>query len=427
MLPRAVHVLQAGLVVNAFGNGAASPFLLLYLHDVRGIPLGLAGLAASLNAATALIVALVAGSLADRRGPRPTMIAGLVCSACAFSLYPLVHEAWQAFPVAMVAGAGGGTWLTGQSSLVAALTPPNLRHIVFARQRVAANVGLGLGGFAGGLIVAVGEPRTFTRLFLANAATFLVYALVLLLWVPDPNRVPSAEPAAGSYRHVLRDGAFVRLAALNFVFVLAVVSLLNSVFPVFARNEGGLGEDAIGLLFLLNSILIVVFQLPTARALEGRRRMRGLAFMGGLFALCWLLVLAGGMTGGAAAPLLLIGAGIVAMSFGECLYDSIQGPLVSDLAPAGAIGRYMAVSGFSWQLGFIVGPVLAAVILGAEPYALWPVMASLCALASLYALGLERRLPESARVTSRRESPDGVARTARRTAVAPAAAARRRP
>jgi MFS family permease len=422
-----VHVLQSGLVVNAFGNGAANPFLLLYLHDVRGIPLGLAGLAASLTAATALVVALVAGSLADRRGPRPTMIAGLACSACAFALYPLVHEAWQAFAVAMLAGAGGGTWLTGQSSLVAALTPQHLRHIAFARQRVAANVGLGLGGFVGGLIVAVGEPHTFTRLFLANAATFLVYALVLLLWVPDPDRVPSAEPAAGSYRHVLCDGAFVRLAALNFVFVLAVVSLLNSVFPVFARNEGGLGEAAIGLLFLLNSILIVLFQLPTARALEGHRRMRGLALMGGLFALCWLLVLAGGTAGGSAAPLLLIGAGIVAMSFGECLYDSIQGPLVSDLAPAGAIGRYMAVSGFSWQLGFIVGPALAAAVLGAEPYALWPIMASLCVLASLYALLLERRLPEPVRLTSRRESPGGGARTARRTAVAPAAAARRRP
>jgi len=149
--------------------------------------------------------------------------------------------------------------------------------------------------------------------------------------------------------------------------------------------------------------------------------------MGGFFALCWLLVLAGGTTGGAAAPLFLIGAGIVAMSFGECLYDSIQGPLVSDLAPAGAIGRYMAVSGFSWQLGFIVGPALAAAVLGAEPYALWPVMASLCVLASLYALLLERRLPESVRVTSRRESPGGAARRARRTAVAPAAAARRRP
>jgi len=422
VVPRAVYLLQAGLVVNAFANGAAGPFLLLYLHDVRRIPLGLAGLAAALNAGTALLVALVAGSLSDRRGPRPTMIAGVACSAVAFALYPLVHEAWQAFPVAILAGTGGGTWLTGQSSLVAALTPPEVRHMAFAQQRVAANVGLGLGGFAGGLVVAVAQPETFTRLFLANAATFLVYGLVLLLLVPDPTHVPAPKPSALTYRVVLRDGTFIRFAALTFVFVFAVVSLLNSVFPVFARNQGGLTEDKIGLLFLLNSLLIVVYQLPIARALEGRRRMGGFALMGGLFALCWLLVLAGSAT----APLLLIGAGIVAMSFGECLYDSIQGPLVSDLAPAEALGRYMAVSGFSWQLGFIVGPALGAFILGAEPYALWPLMAGICLLASLYALMLERRLPESARLTTRRGSPAAGARTARRRAAEPAAAARRR-
>jgi MFS family permease len=420
-------VLQAGLVVNAFGNGAANPFFLLYLHDVRGIPLGLAGLAAASNAGTALVVALVAGSLADRRGPRPTMIAGLVCSATAFALYPLVHEAWQAFPVAMLAGAGGGTWLTGQSSLVAALTPPEVRHIAFAQQRVAANVGLGLGGFAGGLIVAVGEPRTFTRLFLANAVTFLVYALVLLLWVPDPERAAAADPVPRGYRQVLRDGAFVRFAALNFVFVVAVVSLLNSVFPVFARNQGGLSEDAIGVLFLLNSLLIVAFQLPITRAVEGHRRMRSFALMGGAFALCWLLVEAGGTRGGTAAPLLLIGAGIAAMSLGECLYDSIQGPLASDLAPAESMGRYMAFVGFSWQLGFIVGPALGAFILGAEPFALWPLMAGICVLASLYALVLERRLPEHVRRTTRRGSPaDGTRRDRRTAALRGAASPRRR-
>jgi hypothetical protein len=63
-LPRAVYILQAGLLVTAFGNGAANPFLLLYLHDVRGIPLGLAGLVAATNACTALVTA--AGALSER-------------------------------------------------------------------------------------------------------------------------------------------------------------------------------------------------------------------------------------------------------------------------------------------------------------------------------------------------------------------------
>ncbi|MCI0685666.1 MAG: MFS transporter [Sporichthyaceae bacterium] len=141
-LPRGVYILQAGLVLNAFGNGAANPFVVLYLHNVRGIPLWLAGLVAATSAGFALVSALVAGSVADRRGARATMIGGLVSSAVAFGLYPLIRQPWQAFGVAALAGTGGGTWLTMQSALLAAITPAAVRHAAFAQQRVAANIGL---------------------------------------------------------------------------------------------------------------------------------------------------------------------------------------------------------------------------------------------------------------------------------------------
>src|SRR6266576_1122897 len=53
-LPRDVYVLQAGGLLNAFGTGVVLPFLLIYLHNVRGISLGVAGLAAATQSAAAL-------------------------------------------------------------------------------------------------------------------------------------------------------------------------------------------------------------------------------------------------------------------------------------------------------------------------------------------------------------------------------------
>src|SRR5215213_2538188 len=102
--------------------------MVIYLHDVRGVPLGLAGLAASTSALCGLAAALAAGSLGDRVGARATMVAGLLFSTAAFALYPLLRQPWQAFALAALAGAGIGTWLTMQSSLLAAITPPELRH-----------------------------------------------------------------------------------------------------------------------------------------------------------------------------------------------------------------------------------------------------------------------------------------------------------
>ena len=61
----------------------------------------------------------------------------------------------------------------------------------------------------------------------------------------------------------------------------------------------------------------------------------------------------------------------------------------------------MAVSAFSWQLGFIAGPGAGGAILGAAPFALWPAAAVVCLAAGAGALALERRLPAAAVTTPR--------------------------
>ena len=76
-LSRDVYVLQGGALVNAFGNGIVLPFLIIYLHNVRGIPLGLAGLAAATQSASALCSGFLAGTLSDRIGPKRVLMGAL--------------------------------------------------------------------------------------------------------------------------------------------------------------------------------------------------------------------------------------------------------------------------------------------------------------------------------------------------------------
>lgn len=395
-LPRAVYVLQAGLVLNALGNGAAAPFLVIYLHDVRGVSLALSGLAGATGACSALVSSLAAGSVGDRVGARPTMVGGLLLSSTAYLLYPLVRQAWEALALAVVAGAGSGTWLTMQSSFLAAIVPRELRHTAFAQQRVVANLGLGLGGFAGGLLVSAADPATFTRLFLFNAATFLLY-IGFVLRLPQTRAERGAAKAVG-YRGALADRPFRRLTHVHFLLVAGGVSLLPSLFPVFAHNHAHASERAIGLLFLLNSLLIVVAQLPIAKAHEGHRRAMGLAATAVLFASTWLLVLGSASLDPTAAIALLVLA-VLVFGLGECLYDTVFGPLVSDLAPEAARGRYMAVGGFAWQLGFIAGPGLGGLLLTAGGAALWLPAAAVCIVGGLAAVRLDHELPDAYRTT----------------------------
>jgi predicted MFS family arabinose efflux permease len=59
----------------------------------------------------------------------------------------------------------------------------------------------------------------------------------------------------------------------------------------------------------------------------------------------------------------------------------------------------MAFSGFAWQLGFVAGPGLGGLLLGATGPEFWLAPAAACLLAGAAALRLEARLPVEARRT----------------------------
>jgi MFS family permease len=397
-LPRAVWTMEAGGLANAFGNGVAFPFVVIYLHSVRDVGLAAAGLVLAFHSLVSLASGPVVGELIDRIGARVTLAGALVLLAIGWGAFPLVRETWHAFVFAGIAGLGNGGFWPSQSALIAGLAPQPRRHAAFALQRVTRNLGIGLGGLAGGLIATTADPTSFTVLFAVDAATFLVFAAVLAR-VPEPE-LPPAEPDVlpGRYRDVLRHSVFVRLVGLNVIFVTAGYAQIE-LLPVFAHEEAGVSERAIGIIFLVNTVTIVLAQLPVARLLEGRRRMAALAGMTGLWATAWLLVLGGGVWFEAAAAAFAFGVALVVFGLGECFQGPTQGALVADLAPPRLRGRYMAVSTTSWDIGFIVGPAVGGLVLQHEPYALWPLAAGLCLLAGVGALRLERLIPRPLRLT----------------------------
>lgn len=398
-LPRSVWLLQVGGFANAFGNGIAFPFLLLYLHNVRGVSLGVAGLIAGTNAVVGMVAGPVAGALVDRLGSKRVLMGALVTLAAGFGSYPLVHEAWQGFLCAGIAGIGNGAFWPAHSSLVGGLTSRERRHAAYALQRVSNNLGIGLGGVAGGLIASTSRPGSFTVLFLVDAATFLVFVGVLAR-IPTPRSVErqvaqSHKVEPGRYADVLRHGIFVRIVLLNALFISVGYAMFD-LLPVFAKNHAGVSEKQIGLIFLANTLLIVLVQMPVSRRLEGRRRMPALALMGAIFGLSWLVVLGGGLTLAGVGATIAFGSALAIFGIGECIHGTIQTALSVDLARPDLMGRYMALSAFSWQLGMAVGPAVGGFVLAASPSALWILAAVVCALGSAGALVLERQLPREA-------------------------------
>src|SRR5919198_5879328 len=101
-----------------FGNGVIGPFLIIYLHNVRGISLGLAGLIVASSSAAALLSGFAGGALSDRIGPRAVLSGALIVMAVGFALFPLIRAPWHAFVLNALVGAGSGSFLPRPSALL---------------------------------------------------------------------------------------------------------------------------------------------------------------------------------------------------------------------------------------------------------------------------------------------------------------------
>jgi MFS family permease len=405
-LPRAVWLLQLGGLLNFFGNGIVFPFLVIYLHEVRGFSLATAGLVVAVSSAAQLVVGVAAGPLIDRIGPRRTFAAGLVLQAAGFGLFPLVRQPWHAFVLIAIEGAGSAGFWPSQSTLLSRLVGEARRHSSFALQRATMNVGVGLGGVVGGLIADVSRPSSFTVLFAIDAVTFLGY-IGVVAFIPDARVDVHEDAPRASYGAVLRHKTFLVLWTLNFVFVAAGISMFN-LLPPFVRDHAHVSNREIGIFFLVNTFVVGGAQLPVSRVLEGRRRMRALAVMPILFAISWLAVDATGywLEAGAAFAVLLVAA--VVLGLGECLHGPAHIALVADIGPEYLRGRYFAVHSLSWGLAGAVGPAIGGVILDSEPFALWPLAAAACVGAAGIAFALDGVLPPRLRRIPRGEPEPAV-------------------
>jgi MFS family permease len=394
-LSHELWLVQVGILINMLGYGAVLPFELIYLHDGRGLSLGVAGLVVATLTGMAVVTAPLAGGLVDRFGARGVAAAGGSALAAGYAGLAFAGSAAPAFAAAALAGAGNGALNTAQTTLIATLAPRELRHRATAVSRVAANAGLGLGGAIGGLVAARGLGG-YVALFLVNAASYLVYVVVLLAVVREPAR---PEPLPGGYRVVLRDRAFVHLALTNVAIIAVGWGVLPWLIPAYARHELRLGAGLIGLLLLANALVVVVAQVPIARLAEGRRRVVMSAAAALIFAGACLLALLAARVGALAGPALLAAA--VAIGVGECFHSAVVNPLVADLAPTALRGRYMAAIGLSFWVGLALAPALGAPLLAVSAPAALLAAAGVAVVAAASSLALERRLPDAARRTPR--------------------------
>ena len=195
------------------------------------------------------------------------------------------------------------------------------------------------------------------------------------------------------------DPAQARRIFLAFLPICVVIHAVSfqwvATLPIHANRDLGVDTTTWGLLFALNGILIVFFQLRVTSATERLLKPRAMAYGLVAYGLAYL-VIAPVADPGIAVPTLAVL--VVLATVGEMLVYPYEASFVADLSPASARGRYQGIMGAAVGVGSAVGPPVGGLILDLAPGApTWIAVAAGAgvAAAGLWALGAPvRRLVE---------------------------------
>lgn len=383
-----VRRIFVGFGFSALGSGLTMPFLFVYLAEVRGFPTTTVGFIFAWMGLVGLCLSPIGGSLIDRFGPRPVMISGLVVEATSVVAIGHVEQIWQGFALATVMVAGTiGLW-PASTAMLTRLVPLEARERVYGINFMLLNAGLGVGGLISALIVDVTSVRSFQVLYLIDGLSYLAYLGVLLSLPRDTGARPAAvdgeehdEPP--SWRLVLRDRTLVRVVLTSTLAVTFGYAQIESGFAAYSVTVADVPARALGLAYGANTGAIVIGQLLALRLIRGRRRSLMLALCAFIWSISWLIIASSDLTGGAVSiGLVVIGLGLFGL--GETLWAPLAPAIVNDLAREDMRGRYNALSGMTWTVSSIVGPLVAGMLIGHHfPYVWVACVAGGTALASL--------------------------------------------
>jgi MFS family permease len=167
--------------------------------------------------------------------------------------------------------------------------------------------------------------------------------------------------------------------------------------PIAASTDLGVSTDTWGLLFSLNGLMIVLFQMRVAAAAERRSKPLMMAVAALLYGARYTLVaLTTTVPTSAVAGLAAV---IVVVTLGEMLLYPLEAAFVSDLAPVAVRGRYQGIAFAAGSLGTALAPPITGWVLDhASGPALWLLTAAaagLCALGLAMLARLAARLPRT--------------------------------
>ncbi|MCP2324000.1 multisubunit Na+/H+ antiporter MnhC subunit [Hamadaea flava] len=351
------RVIALSSFVNMLGSGMFMVSSALFATRVVGLSVAQVAVALGIAAIIGMTAGIPVGHLADRRGPREVYLVTLCVQATAMAAL-VAARSFAVFLVALCVGELARiASVSARAPLVRRFGDAELPRFR-AYLRSVANLAGALGAVAAGFAVQLDTRTAYVAVVVGNAASFVVSAAIT---VRLPSVAPVEAPPAARRWLALRDRGYLAFTVLD-----AIMSIQGRVLvfglPLWIVGHTSAPRWLVGAAMLLNTVLVVVFQVRAGRNVDGSApggrafRRAGLAFLAGMA----LMAAATGQPGWVAAVLVV--AGVAVHTIGELWQAAGSMELRFSLVPAYAQGQYTGVASLGSGLVNVVAPTVVAVL-----------------------------------------------------------------
>jgi len=371
-LPREVAVLTTIAFFVALGFGILIPSLPIFASTF-GVNAFQAGMVISVFALVRFATAPFAGSLVNRLGERIVLSSGLLIVA----LSSLVAGFSQTYLQLLILRGAGGLG----SSMFTVSAMGLLLRVATSQQRGRASSafqgGFLFGGVAGPAVGGLVVAWSIRAPFFVYAATLLVATVVSLVFLSRARLIDREEQVSGGHankreelRAALKDKAYQAALGSNLITGFVIFGLRSSIVPLFVIEGLQRGATLSGIGFLVAAGAQAIFLLPAGRMADLRGRRPALLFgtissaIGmGLLAVSDLATNILGTAGLAGVILFLVAMAV--QGFGGAFMASAPAALVGDIMGGRKGGIVIATFQMMSDVGAIVGPLVAGLMVDA--------------------------------------------------------------
>ncbi|MFE9410002.1 MFS transporter [Streptomyces sp. NPDC006704] len=363
-LPLPLKALFVATFVNRAGM-FVFPLLTVYLVRGKGLDPGAAGLLISVAGTGLLAGSLLSGPVCERGGRRAALLTALVLNAAGnLGLAVLDGPPWTYATPLFVALTGMGMFGPASNTLVAALTTREQRPFAYTVGYIATNLGMGVGPLLGGLAAAY----SYRVMFAGDILASLLCAELIRRWIPHDGRTSVATTANSRTRRGVsavtpqrdrprrdrhprhdRHHRHVRLLVLlSFFYVVPLIGL-EYALPLTVTTVLHGSAGLVGVVYTINSVVVVGLGLPIEKRLRGHGVKRPLLVAGLLWTLGLCVIVLG-----FSLPALLLST--VVWTLGEIIASVVVPTYVADQVEERRVGRLMALGGFVLGLARLAVP-----------------------------------------------------------------------